>query len=76
MSVWKPVSATNRVHAPTPDRYRTRDGANGRFVVEDQHTAAEVDSYRTRAVAESYARALNAGTAKIAPHAIIGASKA
>jgi len=70
--VRKPVSAIKRVPVPTPDRYCARAGANGRFVVEDEHTKTEVDSYRTRAVAESYARALNAGTAKIAPHAIIG----
>jgi hypothetical protein len=72
MPAWKPVPAIKRVPAPTPDRYCTRAGANGRFVVEDQHTKTDVDAYRTHAVAESYARALNAGTAKIAPHAIIG----
>jgi len=72
MAVFKPVSALKRMPAPTPDRYRARNGPNGRFAVEDQHTTSEVDSYRTRAVAESYARALNAGNAKIAPHAIIG----
>jgi hypothetical protein len=72
MTVFKPVSVIKRVPAPTPGRYCARDGANGRFAVEDQQTTTEVDSYRTLAVAESYARALNAGTAKIAPHAIIG----
>jgi hypothetical protein len=72
MPVWKPALAIKRAPAPNPDRYSARAGSNGRFVVEDQHTTTEVDSYRTHAVAESYARALNAGTAKIAPHAIIG----
>lgn len=70
--VRRPVSAIKRVPVPNPDRYGTRAGADGRFVVEEQRTKTEVDSYRTRAAAESYARALNAGTAKIAPHAIIG----
>jgi hypothetical protein len=70
--VWKPVSAIKRAPVLTPERYCSRADANARFVVEDQHTKTVVDSYRTRAVAESYARALNAGAAKIAPHAIIG----
>jgi hypothetical protein len=72
MPVWKSGSLIKRAPVRTSDRYRARAGANGRFAVEDQHTKAEVDSYRTRAVAESYARALNSGAARIAPHAIIG----
>jgi hypothetical protein len=72
MSSWKPGFVTERTAVPTSDRYGTRAGANGRFAVEDQHTETEVDSYRSRAVAESYARALNAQAARIAPHAIIG----
>lgn len=70
--MWKPASTIKRVPPATRDRYSARPGDNGRFAVEDQQTGTEVDSYRTLAVAESYARVLNAGTAKIAPHAIIG----
>jgi hypothetical protein len=72
MSSWKPGFVTERTAVPTSDRYGTRADANGRFAVEDQQTETVVDSYRTRAVAESYARALNAEAARIAPHAIIG----
>jgi hypothetical protein len=63
---------TKRSPIPTVDTYSVRVGANGRFAVENRYTNTEVDSYRTRAVAESYARALNVGGARIAPHAIIG----
>jgi hypothetical protein len=65
-------SARADVSLGTSDRYCVCPTVNGRFAVEDRQTKTEIDSYRTRTVAESYARQLNAGEARIAPHAIIG----
>lgn len=43
-----------------------------RYEVDDETNSAQIDIYRSRAVAESACYLLNAGVATVDPHAIVG----